>query len=411
MPQLNEAAVDQEIASDWKDILGRHTEETHVDSPAPEPEKAKGAADDQGAAGKAAPAAAGEDESAAAAGEADKPRDEAGRYKPVTKPAKQDRVAAAAKPAKADQAADDVQADAAKEVQPQPGQARDLNRPPSTWRPTARAEWAKLPEGVRAEIHRREADFLSGQSQLLPDAKFGSAMQKVIEPYRMLIEAENGTPERAVADLMRTAAIFRVGTPQQKYQAIADIARQFGLDLRVFGAQPEQQGNSQGRPQPQPQQFQDPRVDQLLAHMRQTETARAQREQQDMEATVTRWMNETDEKGEPRRPYLGDVINEMSALIPQLRQADPTLTHAQALEAAYERAIWAHPEIRELLQQQQQTVLDAKRRTDSQQRVASARRAASVNVPRRSSIPTPAKPGSLEETIAATARDLGLISP
>jgi hypothetical protein len=150
-------------------------------------------------------------------------------------------------------------------------------------------------------------------------------------------------------------------------------------------------------------------VDQLLAQQNAERQANAQREQQQMESTVTRWMNENDASGNPKRPYLSDVINEMSALVPQLRSSDPTLTHAQALDAAYDRAIWAHPEIRTLLAQKQQTELDAQRRAENQTRVRDARRSGSVNVPRRGSTPSPGKPGSIDETIRETARALGMI--
>jgi hypothetical protein len=203
---------------------------------------------------------------------------------------------------------------------------------------------------------------------------------------------------------MRTAATFRVGTPQQKLDAFRQIGWQFlGIDvLPLIQGQPAKQANGQ--------QFQDPRVDQLLANFQAERTATAQREQQQLESTVTRWMDETDANGEPKRPYLTDVIGEMSALIPEIKSRDTTLTHAQALEQAYERAIWAHPEIRTLLQQKAASELEAKRRTDNQDRVREAKRAASVNVTRRASTPSAGKPGSLEETIAATARELGLIT-
>lgn len=289
--------------------------------------------------------------------------------------------------------------------------ARDINRPPSTWKPAARAEFEKLSPALKAEIHRREADFLNGQAQLRPDAEMGQKMRAVIEPYRMLIEAEGGTPDRAVADLLRTAAIFRTGSVPQKYQAIVDISQQFGIDLRYLAqAAVEQGGQPPPQGQPQPQQFRDPRVDQLLAHQQQIEQQRQTREAQEMESTVTRWMNEADAQGNPKREYLGDVINEMSALVPQIRNADPTLTHAQALDAAYDRAIWAHPEIRTLLAQKQQTEQEAQRRAENQERVREARKAGSVNVQRRASIPSPGKPGTMDQTLLETARELGMIT-
>jgi hypothetical protein len=319
-----------------------------------------------------------------------------------------DKVAAPAKDKAAPAAADiDASAPAATGDQPQ---GRDINRAPSTWKPAARALWDKVDPALRAEIHRREADFQNGQAQLLPDATLGKNMREVIRPYEMMIQAEGGTPERAVADLMRTAAVFRTGTVPQKYQAIAQIANQFGIDLRRFAPQPAAGAQPQPNAQQQPTEFRDPRVDQLLAQQNEERRLSAQREQQQTESTVTRWMNEVDASGNPKRQYLGDVINEMSALVPQIRAHDPTLTHAQALDAAYDRAIWAHPEIRTLLAQKQQADLDAQRRTDNQARVRDARRAGSVNVPRRGSTPAPGKPGKMEDTIAETARALGMIS-
>jgi hypothetical protein len=387
---LADKDVDAGIASDWKDIQAKYAvEEVETPAPVAEPE---------------APAVP------VAEPVVDRTRDADGKFKaePKEKAAK---VVEKPTPVAAKDPGTAPSKEGAAEATPEPStdtpQARDINRAPSTWKPTARAEYDKLPPTIKAEIHRREADFQNGQAQLLPDATMGKNMRTVIEPYRMLIEAEGGTPERAVADLFRTAAIFRTGSVQQKYQAVAEIAQQFGIDLRYLTQAAVEQ---QGQPQQQPQQFRDPRVDQLLAHQQRQEQQRTQREAQETESTVTRWMNEQDAQGNPKREYLGDVINEMSALVPQIRQNDPTLTHGQALDAAYDRAIWAHPEIRVLLNQKQQTDLEAKRLADNQLRVREAKRAGSVNVARRASTPSPGKPGTMDETITNTARELGLIT-
>lgn len=321
--------------------------------------------------------------------------------KPV-KEAKADKVKPDA--GKAQQAAAEPSAASAAETPNDGTVQRDVTRAPSTWKPAARAEFDKLPPAIKAEIHRRESDFSSGQAQLIPDATLGRELRGVIAPYEGMIQAEGGTPARAVADLFRTAAIFRTGSVQQKYQAVAQIAQQFGIDLRRFSGQPAQQQ------QPQGQEFRDPRLDQLLADQARDKLQAQQREQNDREFVVTRWMNEVDTQGHPKREYLNDVINEVSALIPALRQADPTMTHTAALDAAYERAIWAHPEIRPLLAQKQQTELDATRRAENQRQVRDAKRAGSVNVARRASSPSPGKPGTMDQTIAATARELGLIT-
>ena len=398
---LASQTIDDEIAADWAAIREKHSVEPEEAETTPE----------------AAP-----EPIATEPEKADRARDEAGRFakepkeaKDESKPAERTGSGDAAKPASRNAqgtaAASERNAGASAEPAAQPdsaqqGQERDVSRPPSTWKPTARAEWEKLPPTVRAEIHRREADFMNGQGQLLPDAKFGSSMRATIEPYRMLIEAEGGTPERAVADLMRMAAVLRVGTPQQKYDLVVQTAKQFGVDLS-----PLQQKPADGQPAPAPpQSFQDPRVDQILQHLAQQNQHSAQVQQSELESTVTRWMGEMDAQGKPLRPYVGDVMTEMMGLVPNLRQANPGLSHSDVLQQAYERATWGNPEIRSLLQRELQQTTDQQRASENQNRVREARRAASVNVPRRASIPNPGKPGSLEDTIAATARELGLIT-
>ncbi len=397
---LSDKDVDESIAADWATIQDKYAAEQ---AEAPESEDA---------ANSAAPETGVDGEKIPVSREAD------GKFKAQQKDAKPraEKQAKDAVPKPSDEKNDPDGSEAVSQDKSQVDQAqtRDINRAPSTWKPAARAEWDKLSPAIRAEIHRRETDFLNGTQQLRPDAELGSKIREVIRPYEMMIQAEGGTPERAVADLMRTAAVFRVGTAEQKYQAVGQICRQFGIDLAAIGraALQQQTGQPQGgaQPQGQPQQFRDPRVDQLLQVQRNQEQQRAAQEQQQTENTVTRWMNEVDAAGNPKRAYLGDVINEMSALVPQIRAADPTLSHAQALDAAYDRAIWAHPEIRTLLAQKQQTELEAKRRAENQTRVRDARRAGSVNTPRRGANPTPGKPGSIEETISQTARELGLIT-
>lgn len=284
-------------------------------------------------------------------------------------------------------------------------QQRDVNRPPSTWKPVVRAEWDKLSPTVRAEIHRREVDFQNGQAQLLPDARLGQSMRQVTEPYRMVVEANYGTPENAMKSFLQTASLLQMGSPQQKLQTIAGIAQQFDIDLSPLAGA----GLTQQQPQGERPLF-DPRVDQLLAQQKNQETIRQQQEQQQLETIANAWIAEKDASGNPLRPYVGDVMNEMAILIPQVRQSNPLLSHAEVLKEAYDRAVWANPDTRAALQTKQQSELMAKQTADNQTRVASAKRAASVNVPRRASTPSAGKPGSMEETLKNTARELGLFS-
>jgi len=382
---LNDANINETMAADWEAIRGKYAMEDEPPEPhTPEPVEAKG---------EQAPAK-----------EPDEGRDERGRFTPKAKDEKGEPAKAGPSPG----IPETVPVAPETPVAGPPGVAaeRDVNRAPSTWRPAARAEYDKLPPAIKAEIHRREQDFHDGHHQLAPDAQLGKSMREVVAPYKALIDAEaGGRPEVAFAELMKTAAILRMGTPQQKRDVVLGVARQYGVDL---GLQPTQPGQQPGQQPTQPQTFQDPRVDQILQHLNTQQQQTAQREREALESSVTTWMSEVDEKGQPKHPYIGDIGAEMSALVPQIRAANPSLAHSEVLQRAYDTATWGNPEIRALLQQAQGN--GQVREADNQNRVREAKRAASVNVPRRASTPSPGKPGTIDETIAATARELGLIS-
>lgn len=391
--------LDEELAAEWQAIQQRHMADDGEPAAEAAPEKAATAAvpDDGG------------DE--AAKGDASTARDPQGRFAP--REAAQPETPAAAPGAQeaiAPATAGGESADAAEAA----AVARDINRPPSSWKPAAKAAWETLPPEIRAEVHRRESDWLKGQSQLLPDAELGRSMRQTIEPYRMLIEAEGGRPETAVAQLLQTAALFRVGTPDQKAAALAQIARQYNIPLPSGGV-------DSGYGQPQAGAFRDPRVDAMLQQQemdrlqRQAEQQRqAAAETARMDTVVQAWSDAVDSSGKALRPWFGNVEAEMAALIPQIRATNPNLRAEDVLQQAYDRAVWAHPEIRPLLLKQQQDEIEAKRRADNQLRVKEAKKAASVNVPRRASVP--AAPTDrrgidrIDDVIAETARELGLIN-
>lgn len=377
--------LDEELAAEWQAIQQRHM----ADDEAP--------ADD---AAKAAKIADADPDTGNDGKEAAPSRDEQGRFAPKGE-----------QPPAVEQQA---QEGAAVSLPEDATGLRDLARPPSSWKPAAKAQWEALPPEIRAEVHRRESDWLKGQSQLLPDAELGRSMRQTIEPFRLLIEAEGGTPETAVAQLLQTAALFRVGTAEQKTAALAQIARQYGIAMPTDAGQMQPQGAPAAA-------FRDPRVDELLQrqemeNMRQrAEAQRREREELNrLDDVVQAWSGAVDSSGKELRPYYSDVEGDIAALIPQIRASNPNMKAEDVLQQAYDRAVWAHPEIRPLLLKQQQNDIEAKRRADNQLRVQQARKAASVNVPRRASVP--AAPTDrrgidrMDDVIAETARELGLIT-
>lgn len=358
MSEANDEVVtlgddDERMAADWQEILARHQEDPEPAPAVDEPKEKTAPQRVRDEAGKFAKAA--EDDSAA-------------------EPAAGDEQAASGQKAQQGAAADASGA-GGELAADQP--ARDLANAPSSWKPAAKAKWEALDPDVRAEIARREGDFLKGQSELLPDAQFGRNMRGVVEPYRMLIESEGATPELAVRDLLRTAAILRVGTPQQKTAAMQQVIRQYGVPMP--GPEDQQlQGGQEGQ-----QQFRDPRVDAMLAQQERERAQASERQQSTVLNDIDTFRNAVDAGGKKVYAYFANVENDMVPVTALVRQEHPDWPNQQVLKEAYERAVWANPETRQLVQQKNLSELEATRREENLRKASEAKKAGSVNLPRR----------------------------
>lgn len=346
-----------------------------------------------------------------------KARDETGKFvkqDKAAKPAATESAAPAETPTQTPETANEPAAAAPTEEAPQ---GIDINRPPSSWKPAAKALWSGLPEAIRAEVYRREDGIHNGVKAIRESADFGQSIRKVIQPYEMLIQAEGGTPERAIADTMRTAALFRVGTPQQKLQALIAIDKQFNCGLQQYVAQhagqvgltqPQQQDGGQPNPQAvaQPQVFQDPRVDTIMQTFERQERERAAQDESIRTAAANDFVSAKDDKGQPRYPFIDNVADDMAERVASLRRKNPAMPHKEVLEKAYDDAVWANPETRAVLLSQQQA--KAQSQAQTAQRVETAKRANAGNMPKRGAIPATEPALSLDEDIRATGRKLGM---
>ena len=293
----------------------------------------------------------------------------------------------------------------------------DLKRPPSSWKPGAKAQWNALPEDVRKEIYRRETDFSNSvlNGPMKQNADFGNTVRQTVEPYRQMIEAEGGTPEKAIGELLRTAALFRGSNQAAKLNAIFQIDQQFNTGLRdhftrsVQAEVARQMGQPapQGQQQPQPAQpFSDPRVDQILQSLQAQERGRAAEQERIANAATDQFLGSKDEKGDPKFPFVDNVIDDMTARVQALRQQNPAMAHNDILQAAYDAAVWANPETRAVLIAQTQAPQVAAAQTA--QRVQQAKRAQVGAMPKRGAIPATEPPKSLDDTIRETAKELGM---
>lgn len=260
-----------------------------------------------------------------------------------------------------------------------PGQ---FGEPPVSWKKEAKADWLKIPESQRAEIHRREEDFHRGIQKYKQFSDIGTSLHKVIEPYgKMIIDAGHTAPA-LIGDLLNMQKVMTTGTPQERASMAMQILQNTGVTLEQLQAVPQQPAI-------------DPNIAALMQKVQSLEGAlhgqtqqREQAEQADVTSEIESFR--TDGKHE----HFGMVALDMSALLAQGR--------ASNLQDAYDKAVWANPETRaKLLQKQEQD--KARKQADE---AAAARKAAGANVQRRGTPPAQAKPGTMDDTIRQTLRRL-----
>lgn len=321
--------------------------------------------------------------------EAREGRDEKGRFA-----AKQKADAAAAEvaqPAAQNNQAQNNQA-------PGPQDAKDI-KPPASWTPAAREEWAGLSPRVKAEVQRREWEAQKVVQESASARQFISAFENVVRPYEMFIRAENSNPLQAVQNLMKTAADLRVGTPLAKANLVASMVRDYSIDPVILDKALDLMLNGRGQGASEgyqaPQQFRDPRVDQLLAMQ--------QRQAQESEQRTTAEVRDTLTKFADAHEFYNDVAATMADIV----DIKGKRGEAVDLEKIYQHACQMNDEVRTILAQRTAVVAS---RPGPSPAVLRARRAASSirgdSTPDGATVP---KDDSIRASIEAAFENTGRV--
>lgn len=316
-------------------------------------------------------------------GDEGRERDEHGRFKPKAKEGKE---------ATGGQIAEQQAAAAEQPPAEQLVNGKDIAKPPGSWTPEAATEFAKLPENVRKEIHKREEDFHKGIEQYRGAAQFGTDMAKQFQPYQKMLEATRIAPSDLVHAALQFEYTVRTGTPEQKLQIIHDLAKAYGVNLTG-------EAEDEGEPA-------DPRFVSLIEKVNGFETKLAEKERQEQEAKQREEQAERERirsdiaafASDPKNEFYGQVKDDMLQIIKSGQGAD--------LRDAYDKAIWINPVTREKLIAKQR---EAERKSAAE-RAAAAKKANQTNVVPRATPPGKATgKGTLDEALGS-AIDTALAS-
>jgi len=220
-----------------------------------------------------------------------------------------------------------------------------VKRPPSSWKKETQAEWDKLAPHVQDDVLRREADFHRGIEQYKTHAQRAQAYDQAIAPYQQTLQSLGVAPEVAIGELFKADHLLRTSAPHEKAAYFAKLAQDYGVQLTDIQAPPPV----------------DPAYQALLNEVRTLKQTEAQREQQRQQAEQAQ-LNSTIASFSQGKEHFDVVREDMAALLQAGRASD--------LETAYDMAIWARPDLRSGLLQQQTRAAEEKARAAMQQRKA-----------------------------------------
>lgn len=207
-----------------------------------------------------------------------------------------------------------------------PSQA--VTRPPSSWSPEAKAEFANLAPHVQAAIAKREQEIDQGLRKKAEEVKRYEPLESVLAPRRALWAAQGMDEASAVKTLLAAQDLLE----QDPRKGLEFLARSYGVDL----AQP--QGQAQ-QPQPAGQPSELTALQQELADLKRQIASQSEA---GFHSQIEAFRND------PANLYFENVRDEMAVLIQTGKAKD--------LPEAYDMACWMRPDIRPLLQQAQTRV-------------------------------------------------------
>ncbi len=243
--------------------------------------------------------------------------------------------------------------------------AEAVGEAPKAWKVSTREHWSKLPKEVREQVQQRETEITKFIGQHGAAIQHKAQFDELIEPFKPFIAAQQSTPMRAVHGLMTTAARLTTGAPQQKAAVVAEIMRNYGIDVKTLDEYltAQMQGNPQ-QFQAQPTQERPPAWAQpILSFMQETTQARQARETRvNQEAAAELAAAE-------KMPFFSDLQEDIGLLMERAAKKNELMT----IQQAYERARKMNPEVDAILTQREKA---AKGNGDSA--IVKARKAAAT---------------------------------
>lgn len=224
-----------------------------------------------------------------------------------------------------------------------------------TWRPLwykdEFGEWDKLTPSFRDALERREKESFAEIEKRGNAARAWEPVNQLIAPRAQELAAAGATPQQYVASLIEADRYLR----SNPVEAVSWIVQQYlGTDVQGLADWMAQQGYQPQRVDPVQQELQ-----QLRQQIQQLASQPQRQERETVSRTISEWSKDKPHYRDLERTILGFIQADPS--IRERFRAEPAAT----LDALYDQAMWAHPQLRQRILEDQRKAELAKARAAS----------------------------------------------
>lgn len=238
---------------------------------------------------------------------------------------------------------------------------------------TVGAHWNKLPAEVKNEFKRLTAENATALQKATGDLQFAKQRTQALDPVLKPLEEAAAAQGVYVPQILHNYIQWGMKIERNPQEAIALLAQKYGVNLNA--PQPDQLA-------PEVLALVRQEAQRQLAPVHQQVQSYEQQIQQQKVAQATNALTEfsaaQDAGGQPLRPHFQKVLPMMNQLYATTKQANPQASDAQLLQATYEAACAADPEVRRQVMQAEFSAEQSKVKAEAAARAAKAR-AASVS--------------------------------
>lgn len=232
---------------------------------------------------------------------------------------------------------------------------------PNAWSAEMKGKWADVPPGIQAYIAERETDAHSQITQMGQEIAQIKPIRELLDQNLGIFDA-NGVSAEQGLDLLFSAQRMLDSDPMK---GIAAIAQSYGIDLaQAFGAQ----GN--GDPQMRSLQAQ---VSHLTNQLTQRDNQSRMSQERQNQARASEVQSQVQAWGQDKEHFARDDVRNMMGTLIQSGQATD-------LDAAYEAACHAIPEVRAAIAEKSKAEQEVKAQKARDAAIKDAKKARKTNL-------------------------------